>query len=304
MKAKLLATTAAVAFAIATAQGPALAQVSGDAEASVGGGVDAGIGASIGGGGGVSAGAGASVGGDGSTAGVGASVGVGGIGVDAGTDAGLNAGVDVNGDVGATVGATVGVDGVTAPAPVSGQALASVDASLLIGASAVSADGAIIGTVTDVSTDANGELMVTIDLADNLGLSLDAIRVGAEFATFVDQQILLNTTQASLVASLEAQFGAGADADANLGATIGGAQGAIGSAAPGAQAGLTGPSRGAGLDGIGSLASLSDGDLRSTLAGLGAADLSKLKTACSDVLSNPSAYSAETRAVCEVIASI
>lgn len=46
------------------------------------------------------------------------------------------------------------------------------------------------------------------------------------------------------------------------------------------------------------------GTLSSTLAGLSEVDLAKLKATCAEVLQNPSAHSAETLAVCRVVASI
>jgi hypothetical protein len=313
-------------------------------------GVSGGIGASAGDGGvGVGAGADAGVSG-----GIGASAGDGGVGVGIGADAdaAVSAGLNADGNVGATVGATLGGT-VAGPAAVSGQALASVDAGLVIGAPIVSADGRIIGTVADITTDTTGKVMVTVDLAGELDLSIGSIRIGAEHAAFVDGQVRLNMAQASLVAALEAQLAASVETDADAGATLGaqagigttasgaqagigttgsGAQAAIGTTAPDAQAaiGTTAPDAQAGIgtaapgaqgvvgtaalvapgpgtagaDAIGRLAGMRAGDLRATLAELGSDDVRTLKLSCADVLANPAAYSADTRAVCEVIASI
>lgn len=46
------------------------------------------------------------------------------------------------------------------------------------------------------------------------------------------------------------------------------------------------------------------GTLRSTLNGLSEADVEKLRTACEDVLADPAPHTAESVAVCEVVASL
>ena len=69
-------------------------------------------------------------------------------------------------------------------------------------------------------------------------------------------------------------------------------------------AGEPGTGPGQGPNAIGALAGLSPSALTGTLSNLSAEDVRKLKIACAQVLANPSAYSAETRSVCQVIASL
>ena len=59
-----------------------------------------------------------------------------------------------------------------------------------------------------------------------------------------------------------------------------------------------------GIDGIGRLATLDADDLRQNLHALDPGDVRKLKTTCAEALRTPAAYSADTRAVCELVTSL
>lgn len=139
----------------------------------------------------------------GAGAGTGGSSGIGSGGVGIGAGAGVGIG-------GSGTGGT-GVDGSTES--VSDQALGSVDAQLVIGASVVGSDGAKIGTVDDIALDANHLVVITVGLADELGMSRDSIRIRSHSAAFVDRQVRLDVTKLDFVTQLEAQFGATADGD-------------------------------------------------------------------------------------------
>ena len=168
---------------------PAIAQ-----DAGVGVGVGAGVGAAAG------ASAGAGIGGSAgasSSGGVGAGVsGSAGIGVDssAGATGGVNA--DTTADVGVTE-----------------QALGTVDDQLVVGAAVISSDAAEIGTITDIALDANRQVVITVDLADDLGMTIDSIRIRSNSAAFVEQRVRLDVTKANFVTSLEAYLNAEVAAD-------------------------------------------------------------------------------------------
>ena len=157
---------------------------------------EAGVGAGVGGAGVGGAGVGAGVGaGGGASGGVGAGVG-GGPGIGADSDAGIAGGMNPDST------ANVGVDG---------QSLGSVDGQLVVGASVISSDAAEIGTVTDIALDADRQVVITVDLADELDMTIESIRIRAPSAAFVDERVRLDVTKLTFVDSLEAHLAAEAD---------------------------------------------------------------------------------------------
>jgi sporulation protein YlmC with PRC-barrel domain len=149
--------------------------------------------------------------------GVGGGVGAG-VGGSAGASAGTGNGVGVgaSGGVGTGGSSSTGVASGTdahsrADAGMSEQALGSVDEQLIIGALVVSSDGARIGTVDDIALDADRLVVITVGLADELGLSRDSIRIRGHSAAFVNRQVRLDVTKLDFVAALEAHLGAEAE---------------------------------------------------------------------------------------------
>jgi hypothetical protein len=190
-----------------------------EAGVDAGGGASAGVGASAGGvgagaEGGVSAGASAAA--DAATS-SGAEV-----GSNTAADAGMNADAAAATSTGGTAANTTGrgilgglfgfLNGRSAEtrSAVQSQAAATSEA---IGAAMVSADGARVGTVTDVTADASGQTFLVVALDDQLGVGVDSVRIRAEKTAFADQQVqLTGVTQAGFVSSLQSQLGGEAGA--------------------------------------------------------------------------------------------
>lgn len=188
MRNLVIATSMLSALALAV---PALAQ-----DAGIGVGVGVGAGASAGAGADGGAGVGVSAGGDASAGADAASArgsGTAGVGVDSSTGTDVNVGIDSSAGAGASV---------------SGEALGAVNSQAVVGASVVSSDGAEIGTVVDIASDTTGQVMITLDLAQDLDASIDTIRFRAEHATFADQRVQLGLTRAGLISALETHLGA------------------------------------------------------------------------------------------------
>lgn len=118
----------------------------------------------------------------------------------------------MDGNTGTSLGLDNAADG-SVSTDATAQALGSVDAAGVIGSSVVASDGAEIGTVTDIATDANNQVTVTVDLAEHLGIGIDAVSFRTEQAALVDQQVRLGVTQAGFISSLQTHLGAQATGD-------------------------------------------------------------------------------------------
>jgi hypothetical protein len=130
-----------------------------------------------------------------------------------GVDDGSNIAGSDAGHVGASAAAasaSVGSSAASSANPV-GHATAAMQpvgtSELLVGAGLplISADGVHIGVVRDLTTDATGQVLVVVDLAQELGAAVPSIRLRAEHVAAADQHVRLNFTRARLWSSLPGQ---------------------------------------------------------------------------------------------------
>ena len=187
MTAKFLISVAAIAFTAALTTPPASA-----IDLSVG--ADADIGADVG----------ASIGGDDGDA-----------GVDAGASlaATVNAGLGAEGGGGGGIGGSVGGGGQGsvvggAAADLNGAvglaAAAAASASAFLNATVTTAEGEIVGVVSDVTAAADGTAVLVVSLADDFIASVDSFSLSASGHAAVDGEVHLGATEAELRAAIEA----------------------------------------------------------------------------------------------------
>jgi hypothetical protein len=82
------------------------------------------------------------------------------------------------------------------------------DRQIAAGTPLISADGAQIGIIRGLSTDAAGQDFVIVDLTHELGAATSSIRLRAEYIAAADGQARINVTRARLVSSLPTQSSA------------------------------------------------------------------------------------------------
>ena len=133
-----------------------------------------------------------------------------GIGGDEG-DAGVGVGVEVGAGAGAAAG---GGDGNAPPAEImirtEGGAEATLVAETLVGLSVFTNDGAEIGTVAGVTANAAGDAQLLVALTEGWMDGVENVAVSLSAMMQAGGQLVIDTDEADLRASIEAGLAAGA----------------------------------------------------------------------------------------------
>ncbi len=105
----------------------------------------------------------------------------------------------------ATADATVAADGTTGAAPVTGTGVTSKMNADFQGSPVISADGKTVGKVRIVTDNADGSLLIWVDLDPSLTAKSHTFTLNVGADTQADGSVLLGWTQADLIAALDAQ---------------------------------------------------------------------------------------------------